>query len=186
VVAGKRAVIIGGGYIGLETAASLRKQGMAVVVLEMADRILQRVTAPALSEFYTRIHREEGVGIHTGVSVKALVGDTRVERVVCADGTEFPADLVIIGVGVVPNVELARPPGLRWITASRWMSSPAPTIRLSWRRAIAPTTSMPFTSAACGLESVPNAGRSGQGGGGFDVRGEEGLSELAVVLVGPV
>ena len=112
VVAGQRAVIIGGGYIGLETAASLRKQGMDVVVLEMADRILQRVTAPALSEFYTRIHREEGVGIHTGVSVKALVGDTRVERVVCADGTEFPADLVIIGVGVVPNVELAQAAGL--------------------------------------------------------------------------
>lgn len=112
VVAGKQAVIIGGGYIGLETAASLRKQGMAVVVLEMADRILQRVTAPALSDFYSRIHREEGVSIHTGVVVTALNGDVRVERVVCANGVEFPADLVIIGVGVVPNVELAQAAGI--------------------------------------------------------------------------
>jgi 3-phenylpropionate/trans-cinnamate dioxygenase ferredoxin reductase subunit len=73
VAQGKRAVIIGGGYIGLETAAALRKQGMDVVVLEMADRILQRVTAPELSEFYTRIHQEEGVKIHTGVSRSQLL-----------------------------------------------------------------------------------------------------------------
>lgn len=108
----KRAVIIGGGYIGLETAAALRKQGMDVVVLEMADRILQRVTAPELSEFYTRIHREEGVAIHTSISVRAITGDGRAEKVVCADGVAFPADLVIIGVGVLPNVELAQEAGI--------------------------------------------------------------------------
>lgn len=112
VVAGKRAVIIGGGYIGLETAASLRKQGMEVVVLEMADRVLQRVTAPELSAFYSRIHREEGVSIHTGIVVTALEGNTRVARVRCANGVYFPADLVIIGVGVVPNVELAQAAGI--------------------------------------------------------------------------
>ena len=112
VVKDKRAVIIGGGYIGLETAAALRKQGMDVVVLEMADRILQRVTAPELSEFYTRIHREEGVKIHTGISVSAIVGDGRVEKVICSNGAEFPADVVIIGVGVLPNVELAQEAGI--------------------------------------------------------------------------
>ena len=64
---GKQAVVIGGGYIGLETAASLKKQGMDVVVLEMADRILQRVTAPELSEFYARIHREEGFICYLGL-----------------------------------------------------------------------------------------------------------------------
>jgi 3-phenylpropionate/trans-cinnamate dioxygenase ferredoxin reductase subunit len=158
VVAGKRAVIIGGGYIGLETAASLRKQGMDVVVLEMADRILQRVTAPALSEFYTRIHREEGVGIHTGVSVKALVGDTRVERVVCADGTEFPADLVIIGVGVVPNVELAQAAGLdvdNGITVDEFACTNDPRI------VAAGDCANHFNSIyqrRMRLESVPNAG----------------------------
>ena len=71
---------------------------MDVVVLEMADRILQRVTAPELSEFYTRIHREEGVKIHTGISVSAIVGDERVEKVICSNGVEFPAGVVIIGV----------------------------------------------------------------------------------------
>lgn len=109
---GKHAVIIGGGYIGLETAASLKKQGMNVVVLEMAKRILQRVTAPQMSEFYTRIHTEEGVNIQTGVSVSAIAGETHVEKVVCADGTEFPADLVVIGVGILPNIELAENAGI--------------------------------------------------------------------------
>jgi 3-phenylpropionate/trans-cinnamate dioxygenase ferredoxin reductase subunit len=108
----KRAVIIGGGYIGLETAAMLRKQGMHVVVLEVAERILQRVTAPEVSEFYMRIHTEEGVVIHTGKSVTAILGTTHAEQVVCSDGTEFPADLVIVGVGVLPNVELALDAGL--------------------------------------------------------------------------
>ena len=112
VAQGKRAVIIGGGYIGLETAAALKKQGMDVVVLEMADRILQRVTAPELSEFYTRIHHEEGVQIHTGISVAEICGNGQVQKVVCANGAEFLADVVIIGVGVVPNVELAQQAGI--------------------------------------------------------------------------
>ncbi|MDE2421363.1 MAG: NAD(P)/FAD-dependent oxidoreductase [Gammaproteobacteria bacterium] len=103
----KNAVIIGGGYIGLETAASLKKQGISVVVLEVADRILQRVTAPELSTFYSRIHTEEGVKIYTGVTIKAIVGTTCVESVSCGQGMTFPADLVVIGVGVIPNVELA-------------------------------------------------------------------------------
>jgi 3-phenylpropionate/trans-cinnamate dioxygenase ferredoxin reductase subunit len=112
VAPGKRAVIIGGGYIGLETAAALKKQGMDVVVLEMAERILQRVTAPELSAFYSRIHREEGVKIHTGISVTAICGDGRAEKVVCANGAEFIADVMIIGVGVLANVELAAEAGL--------------------------------------------------------------------------
>ncbi|MBC7750467.1 MAG: NAD(P)/FAD-dependent oxidoreductase [Candidatus Saccharibacteria bacterium] len=108
----KRVVIIGGGYIGLEAAAMLKKLGMHVVVLEMAERILQRVTAPEVSEFYMRIHTEEGVVIHSGKSVTAFVGNTHVQQVVCSDGSEFPADLVIVGVGVLPNVELAVDAGL--------------------------------------------------------------------------
>jgi len=108
----QHAVIIGGGYIGLETAAALRKLGMQVVVLEMAERILQRVTAPELSEFYTRIHTEEGVEIHTGISVSRIAGKNHTEKVICADGTEFPADLVIVGVGILPNTELADKAGI--------------------------------------------------------------------------
>jgi 3-phenylpropionate/trans-cinnamate dioxygenase ferredoxin reductase subunit len=105
--AGARAVIVGGGYIGLETAAVLTKLGMHTTVLEMAPRVLARVTAPQVSSFFERVHREEGVDIQTEVAVRGFEGTSRVEKVVCADGRRFDADLVIIGVGVVPNVELA-------------------------------------------------------------------------------
>lgn len=109
---GKNAVIVGGGYIGLETAASLKKMGMNVTVLEMAPRVLARVTAPELSEFYTRVHSDEGVTIRTGIAVAGFEGNTKVERVTCADGSSFDADLVVIGVGIIPNVELAEAAGL--------------------------------------------------------------------------
>ncbi|WP_372995967.1 NAD(P)/FAD-dependent oxidoreductase [Marinobacter sp.] len=108
----RRAVIIGGGYIGLETAASLRKHGIEVVVLERAERVLQRVTAPAVSAFYQRIHGEAGAVIHTDIAATAIEGQERVERVVCADGTSYPADMVIVGIGVTPNSELAEAAGL--------------------------------------------------------------------------
>jgi len=112
VAAGNKAVIVGGGYIGLETAAVLRKLGMEVTVLEMMERVLQRVTAPEVSEFYDRIHREEGVNIRCGVGVTAFAGDGDVEKVICSDGNVYDADLVVVGVGIVPNVELAEAAGL--------------------------------------------------------------------------
>ena len=110
--AGKKAVIVGGGYIGLETAAVLRHSGMEVSVLEMMERVLQRVTAPEVSAFYDRIHSEEGVNIYCGVGVSAIEGETKVSKVICSDGSEYAADLVVVGVGIVPNVELAEAAGL--------------------------------------------------------------------------
>ncbi|MBJ8345664.1 NAD(P)/FAD-dependent oxidoreductase [Antrihabitans sp. YC2-6] len=107
-----RVVIIGAGYIGLETAASLRKLGAEVTVLESAERVLQRVTAPEVSAFYARVHREEGVELRTGVSISAIEGDDHVRGVRLADGELIDADLVIIGIGVVPNTELAEAAGL--------------------------------------------------------------------------
>jgi 3-phenylpropionate/trans-cinnamate dioxygenase ferredoxin reductase subunit len=112
VEAGKKAVIVGGGYIGLETAAVLRHSGMEVSVLEMMERVLQRVTAPEVSAFYDRIHSEEGVNINCGVGVSAIEGETKVSKVICSDGSEYAADLVVVGVGIVPNVELAEAAGL--------------------------------------------------------------------------
>jgi 3-phenylpropionate/trans-cinnamate dioxygenase ferredoxin reductase subunit len=109
---GCRAVIIGGGYIGLETAASLRELGLEVTVLEATERVLERVTAPEVSAFFTRIHRGEGVTIRTGALVEALSGDDRVREVVLAGGESIPADLVIVGIGVEPNTELAVAAGL--------------------------------------------------------------------------
>ncbi|AXT86503.1 pyridine nucleotide-disulfide oxidoreductase [Aeromicrobium sp. A1-2] len=111
-VAARRAVIVGGGYIGLETAASLRTLGLEVIVLEATDRVLERVSAPEVSAFFTRIHREEGVEVRTGACVVALTGDGQVREVLLADGEALPADLVIIGIGVEPNTELATAAGL--------------------------------------------------------------------------
>lgn len=108
----KNAVIIGGGYIGLETAASLRKLGMDVTVLEAMPRVLQRVTAAEVSNFYSRVHGEEGVSIVTGTQVAAIEGEKDASAVLCEDGTRYPADLVIVGVGVTPNTELAASAGL--------------------------------------------------------------------------
>lgn len=108
----KHAVIIGGGYIGLETAASLRKTGMQVTVLEAMPRVLQRVTTEEISAFYQRIHEEEGVKVVVDAVVERIDGDDSVRSVVCADGTSYPADVVIIGIGVLPNVELAEAAGL--------------------------------------------------------------------------
>jgi len=106
------AVIIGGGYIGLETAALLRKTGMQVTVLETMERVLERVTAPEVGAFYSRVHSEEGVVIKTGVMASEIVGAERVKAVVCNTGEQVNADLVIIGIGVIPNTELAEVAGL--------------------------------------------------------------------------
>lgn len=109
---GCRAVIVGGGYIGLETAASLRALGLQVTVLEAMERVLERVTAPDVSAFFDRIHREENVDIRTGAVVEALSGDGRVSEVVLAGGESIPVDLLIVGIGVEPNTELAAAAGL--------------------------------------------------------------------------
>ena len=110
---GEGAVIVGGGYIGLEAGAVLHQLGMRVTVLEALPRVLQRVTAPVVSAFYERLHDEEGVRVMTSSLVTSIEGELRVERVFCADGSEFDAGLVIIAVGVLPNTALAESAGLR-------------------------------------------------------------------------
>ena len=103
-----KAVIIGGGYIGLEAASSLRKVGVEVTILEAAERILQRVTGHVMSDFYRRVHTEEGVRIEEGIpGIAEFSGDDKVEAVVCSDGQRFDADLVLVGIGVIPCTELA-------------------------------------------------------------------------------
>ncbi|MDX2348932.1 MAG: NAD(P)/FAD-dependent oxidoreductase, partial [Porticoccus sp.] len=112
-----RAVIVGGGYIGLETAAVLTTLGVNVTVLEMQERVLARVTALEVSEFYQRVHAEEGVSIRTNMVVSHIDGgckdsDKYPLKAYCDNGEYFDADLVIVGVGVIPNVELAEAAGL--------------------------------------------------------------------------
>jgi 3-phenylpropionate/trans-cinnamate dioxygenase ferredoxin reductase subunit len=111
-VAGARVVIVGGGYIGLETAATARKLGCAVTVLEMADRVMNRVVASSVSEYFEHEHRTQGIKVICNTRVVRLEGTRSVERVVCADGSTYEADLLIVGVGAVPHTTLAAEAGL--------------------------------------------------------------------------
>ena len=108
---GANLVIVGGGYIGLEVAAVSKELGLNVDVLEMEQRILQRVTTPTMSTYYDALHRGRGVNIHTNTGVTGFSGNGKVEKVLCGD-TEFDADLVIVGIGIIPNIELAEAAGL--------------------------------------------------------------------------
>lgn len=110
--AGKQAVVIGAGYIGLEAAAVLAGKGLQLTVLEMADRVLQRVTSATMSDYMMRLHRQHGVNIVTSATVVEIQGDVAVEKVLCADGKEFEADFLIVGIGVDPETALARAAGL--------------------------------------------------------------------------
>jgi 3-phenylpropionate/trans-cinnamate dioxygenase ferredoxin reductase subunit len=108
----RRLVVVGAGYIGLEAAASARQLGLDVTVLETAERPMARVVAPEISSFYLRRHEREGVRVLCNQAVTAFEGTGRVEAVTCGAG-EFPADLVIVGVGILPDVTLAAAAGLR-------------------------------------------------------------------------
>ncbi|HEY3730527.1 MAG TPA: FAD-dependent oxidoreductase [Steroidobacteraceae bacterium] len=106
-------VVIGGGFIGLEVAASARKLGAAVTVLEGLPRLMARVTAPIVSEAFERLHRSHGVELVFGAQVTQLVGrDGQVAAVRTADGREYPAGGVIVGIGAVPDDRLAVAAGL--------------------------------------------------------------------------
>jgi 3-phenylpropionate/trans-cinnamate dioxygenase ferredoxin reductase subunit len=109
---GVRVAIVGAGYIGLECAATFRKLGHDVTVIEMMDRVMNRVVAPEMSSFYQSEHAGHGVSVLTDRRVSALLGDDSVHAVECSDGTQVPADLVIVGIGLVPNTALAEGAGL--------------------------------------------------------------------------
>ena len=107
----KRLAVVGGGYIGLEVAAVAIKHGLEVDVFEALDRVMARAVSPVLSEFYERVHREAGVRFHMRTSVEAFEGESGL-RAIRAGGQSHPADVALVGIGVVPNVELARDAGL--------------------------------------------------------------------------
>mgnify|MGYP005990512599 CR=1 FL=1 len=104
----KRVVVIGGGYIGLETAASLKKLGAKVVVLEREERVLARVTAPVVSEFFTEFHKKNGVQILTSKNVNAIEKTENYNLALCDDASSFKADVIVVGVGIRVNTELAQ------------------------------------------------------------------------------
>ena len=112
--AARRLVVVGAGYIGLEAAASARHLGLDVTVLEMADRPMNRVVAPEISEFYRARHEREGVRVLCNTSVTSFTGspDGRVAAVVCGE-REFPCDFAIVGVGIAPETALPASAGLK-------------------------------------------------------------------------
>jgi 3-phenylpropionate/trans-cinnamate dioxygenase ferredoxin reductase subunit len=106
-------IVIGGGFIGLELAAAARTLGKSVRVLEVQSRLMPRVVSPILSDFYRDLHTSQGVRISLGVTLSEIVGHHgKVSEVILGDGSVCPADLVLVGIGVVPNTELARDAGL--------------------------------------------------------------------------
>jgi len=109
---GVKVVVIGGGFIGLETAASSRKRGAVVTVLEAADRLMGRAVATEIGAWFKALHEKHGVAVRLGVTITAIEGADKVERVVLGGGEAVPADLVVVGIGIVPNVELAMAAGL--------------------------------------------------------------------------
>jgi 3-phenylpropionate/trans-cinnamate dioxygenase ferredoxin reductase subunit len=107
-------VVIGGGFVGLELAAVASSLGKSVTVLEALPRLMSRVVAPIISDFYRELHSNKGVRVFCGAYVSEIAGTgSAVEEVALSDGRRFPADLVLVGIGVVPNSELARDAGLR-------------------------------------------------------------------------
>ena len=105
-------VIIGAGYIGLEAAAIAAKKNKTVTVIEMADRVMNRTVDPQISEYYLNLHQSYGVKFHFNTSLETINKSSDSLEVVCSDGTEVKADSVLIGAGVIPNIELAEDSGI--------------------------------------------------------------------------
>ena len=105
-------VVVGAGYIGLEVAAIAAKQNKSVTVIEMADRVMNRTVDPQISDYYLNLHQKNGVTFKFNISLKEIIGTNNPEKVVCSDGSEVAADMVVIGAGIMPNVELAENAGL--------------------------------------------------------------------------
>ncbi len=153
---GKTVIVVGGGYIGLEVAAVCVEAGLLVRVLEMEQRVLARVTTPGLSEFYQSLHESRGVEILTSTLVTGFSGDGRVCAVRCGEQV-FAADLVVVGIGITPNTELAAAAGIacdNGIVVDAHCRTSDPNIYAAGDCTNHPN---PLLNRRLRLESVPNA-----------------------------
>jgi len=154
-LAGRRVLIVGGGYIGLEAAAVAAKKGLHVTLIEAAPRILQRVAAPETSDWFRALHIRHGVDIIEGVALSGLTGQGRVSGADLADGRHIPCDFAIVGVGILPETALAEAAGIaldNGIATDPIGRTSAPGI---W--AAGDCASFPHGAGRLRLESVPNA-----------------------------
>jgi 3-phenylpropionate/trans-cinnamate dioxygenase ferredoxin reductase component len=152
---GRKVIIVGGGYIGLEAAAVASKLGLDVTVLEMAPRILQRVAAPETSDHVRALHQAHGVAVMEATGLDRLIGDSRVTGALLKDGRRLSADFVIVGVGITPNADLAEAAGLgidNGIATDEMGRTSDPSI---W--SAGDCASFPWKGGRIRLESVGNA-----------------------------
>ena len=152
---GRRVLIVGGGYIGLEAAAVARQKGLAVTLIEAAPRILQRVAAPETSDYMRALHAAKGVNIIEGCALARLTGEGRVDGAELADGQRLSADFVIMGIGITPDSVLARGAGLvldNGIAVDEMGRTSDPHV---W--AAGDCASFPYHGGRIRLESVQNA-----------------------------
>ena len=152
---GARALIVGGGYIGLEAAAVAAKLGLDVTVIEAAPRILQRVAAPETADYFRRLHAGHEVTIVEGIGLTRLLGEHEVTGALLSDGREIEADLAIVGIGIEPDVRLAAGAGLtvdNGICTDEFGRTSDPAI---W--AAGDCASFPHLGRRIRLESVGNA-----------------------------
>lgn len=154
-VEGQRVLIVGGGYIGLEAAAVAASKGLKVTLVEMADRILQRVAAAETSDYFRALHARHNVDIREGVGLKSLTGDGKVTGAVLSDGSELSVDFVVVGVGIEPCVKLAEDAGLDIENGIKTNALGQTSNEFIW--AAGDCASFPYRGKRIRLESVPNA-----------------------------
>ncbi|CUK15182.1 Ferredoxin--NAD(P)(+) reductase fdr [Shimia thalassica] len=152
---GKRVLIVGGGYIGLEAAAVAASRGLKVTLVEMGDRILQRVAAPETSDYFRALHKAHGVEILEGVGLDHLIGEGRVNGAKLTDGAQIDLDFVIVGVGITPATALAEDAGLEIENGIKTDAQGRTSAAHVW--AAGDCASFPYKESRIRLESVPNA-----------------------------
>ncbi|WP_112321317.1 NAD(P)/FAD-dependent oxidoreductase [Oceanibium sediminis] len=152
---GRHVLIVGGGYIGLEAAAVAAAKGLKVTLIEMAERILNRVAAEQTADYFRALHAAHGVDIREGIGLERLTGDGRVSGAELTDGTTLDIDFAIVGVGIQPETWLAEAAGLvieNGIKVDAHGRTSDPKIF-----AAGDCTSFPYRDTRIRLESVPNA-----------------------------
>lgn len=154
-VAGRNALIVGGGYIGLEAAAVAAKQGLNVTLVEMADRILQRVSAPETSDYFRDLHTSHGVKILEGVGLDHLIGTKSVNSAKLTNDTIIPVDFVITGIGIAPATVLAEAANLTLENGIKTDAQGRTSDPNIW--SAGDCASFPYRDSRIRLESVPNA-----------------------------
>ena len=152
---GGHVLIIGGGYIGLEAAAVAAAKGLKVTLVEIADRILQRVACTETSDYFRALHESQGVRILEGVGLERLTGEGHVTGAILSNGKALEIDFAIVGVGILPGTSLAEAAGIKLNNGIETNSQGQTSVSNIW--AAGDCASFPYQGGRIRLESVPNA-----------------------------